>query len=118
MQRTSSIGLCCHYSLTSMLAQYMRQCKQQCTKLLATYAALQVCMAVFNPNMCKELNCQCVLFCCRLLLHNVTETDIELGKDQYLKHGAGALKTRTALTPSSIFYKAAVYYQLHSFEDR
>lgn len=48
----------------------------------------------------------------------MSESDIEIAKDQYLKHGAGSLKSRTVLTPNSIFSKAAVYFQLHSFEDK
>jgi hypothetical protein len=51
-------------------------------------------------------------------LYNVGDEDIERGKEEYLKYGAGDLKKRTPLTPSSVFAKAAVYYQLHARGDR
>jgi hypothetical protein len=50
--------------------------------------------------------------------YNVTDDDISQGKEEYLKYGAGDLKKRTPLTPTSIFAKAAVYYQLHARGDR
>lgn len=54
----------------------------------------------------------------KVIMHNVTEDELNQGRDEYLKYGAGNLKTRTALTPSSMFTKALVFYSLHAREDR
>lgn len=54
----------------------------------------------------------------RVHRHNVTNAELDEGRDLYLKYGAGNLSKRTQLTPSNIFTKAQVYYSLHARDDR
>lgn len=42
----------------------------------------------------------------RSVMHNVSEDDLAIGGDEYLKHGAGPLKQRIGLDPNKIFDKA------------
>jgi hypothetical protein len=54
----------------------------------------------------------------KMLRHNVTDAELDEGRDLYLKFGAGNLKKRTQLTPTNLFTKAMVFYSLHSRDDR
>lgn len=49
----------------------------------------------------------------RVHLHNITDVDVQTGKEEYLKFGAGSLKKKTALTPKNVFEKAALFRELH-----
>jgi len=40
----------------------------------------------------------------------VTQEDIELGKEQHMRFGAGPLKNRAAITPTNVFNKAMMFY--------
>lgn len=48
-----------------------------------------------------------------MLLHNITEEDVDKGRAEYEVHGAGSLKKKTALTPKNIFEKVALFTELH-----
>jgi hypothetical protein len=55
----------------------------------------------------------CCLLHCRIVRHNVTDEDVEIGRANYLKYGAGSLKKRTALTPRNIFERAMLFIEFH-----
>jgi hypothetical protein len=50
---------------------------------------------------------------CRVQLHNITEADVAVGREEYLKYGAGSLKKKTSLTPRNIFAKAMLFTEMH-----
>jgi hypothetical protein len=41
---------------------------------------------------------------------SVTQQDIEMAKEAYMRFGAGPLKNRAAITPSNVFNKAMMFY--------
>lgn len=45
----------------------------------------------------------------RSVMHEVSEDDLAIGGDEYLKHGAGPLKQRIGLDPGKIFDKALIF---------
>ena len=40
----------------------------------------------------------------------ISQEDIELGKEAYMRYGAGPLKNRAAITPANVFNKAMMFY--------
>jgi hypothetical protein len=50
----------------------------------------------------------------RIERYNITDADVEVGRAEYMKYGAGSLKKRTALTPRNIFDKAMVFTEMHA----
>ena len=49
----------------------------------------------------------------RVKLHNITEDDVALGHEEYMKFGAGSLKKKTAVTPRNICDKAMLFTEMH-----
>jgi hypothetical protein len=42
-------------------------------------------------------------------LHHIPEADVVVGREEFLKHGAGNLKNMTSVTPRNIFFKAMLF---------
>ena len=42
---------------------------------------------------------------------SITQNDIDLAKEAYMRFGAGPLKNRAAITPANVFNKAMMYYK-------
>jgi hypothetical protein len=69
-------------------------------------------------SCCPTTRCEAHDACAALTLLSALLCRGYLLQEEYLKYGAGDLKKWTPLTPSSVFAKAALYYQLHARGDR
>ena len=48
---------------------------------------------------------------------NITDEDICMGQDVYLRYGGGPLKTRTPLDPGSVFFKACTWKRYNNLQN-
>lgn len=54
----------------------------------------------------------------RCVMHNITSEDAQAGIEAYVQLGAGPLKNKTMLTPSNLYKRALVYFQMHYKGDK
>jgi hypothetical protein len=66
-------------------------------------------VTVIFTHICNLLQ----LLHCRVSLHNITAADVAVGRQEYMKYGAGSLKKKTGLTPRNIFEKAMLFTEMH-----